>query len=184
PRGTADEEDGAVGHRRRPGPEGADRRHGASEVGLAQRRPYRLRDLPIARLEPTAELAHSVLVTEERDHSLVVGNRAFINLEALIEGDPYPWVDGRIDDPVSDDAVAIGPSRSNRPAQAMTKPRMQAVRDGDEARANLAGGGDHRSGPIGVRSDVARFGSRAEMDERMVAERVGELRIEGEPPDP
>ena len=85
---------------------------------------------------------------------------------------------------MGDDAVAVGRSRSKRPSQAMTKRGAQAVGYGNEASPNLAGRGDHRRHAIGVRSDIARFGLRAELDPRMLAQRVGQARIEGEPADP
>src|ERR1700686_1529266 len=85
PRRITDQKDAAVSHRLRAVPKGTDRRYRTNEVGLAQPRPDRLRDRAVARLELTAELTHAVLVTEQRDHSLVVRNRTFIDFEASVE---------------------------------------------------------------------------------------------------
>src|ERR1700730_19293031 len=65
----------------------------------------------------------------------------------------------------------------------MTKRRAHAVGYGNEASSKLTGDANPRRHPIAVASDIARFGLRPELDLRVVSERVGQLRIEGEPPD-
>jgi hypothetical protein len=84
---------------------------------------------------------------------------------------------------VTDDAVAVRRSRSAGPAKAMARRRTQAIGDGNDTGSNFAGSRDDGRRPIGTRSDVMGFGVRAELDLRMVDERVGKLPIEGEAPD-
>src|SRR5207245_4324986 len=66
----------------------------------------------------------------------------------------------------------------------MTKRRTQAVGHGHDASPNLASRGNNSGHPIGGSPDLTRFGVRAELDLRMVADRVGQACVEGEPPDP
>src|SRR5438445_3043544 len=183
-RRIADQKDAALRNRRCAIPEGAYCRDGANEVGVAQGRAQRSGDLPVARLEAAAELAHAILIAEQSDHPLIAGNRAFVDLEAIIEGDPHPGIDGRVHRPVGDDAVAVGRPGPDRPAEPMSERRPEAVGHRNDARSNLAGCGDHARDAAVACFDIARFRLRTELDLRVVPERVDQSRIERESADP
>ena len=149
-----------------------------------QRRAQPLSDFPVARLQAAAKLTHAILVAEQRDHSLIARNRAFVDLEATVEGDPHPGIDGRVHRPVGNDAVAVGRPGPDRPSQPMAERRPEAVGHSNDASSNLARRSDHASATAVGRSDIARFRLRTELDARLVAERVDQARIERESADP
>src|SRR5207237_9664251 len=113
-------------------PERSGRGDRSDELRVAELGAERQHDLAIAGGQPPAEVRHSVLVTEEADHPLIAGDGALIDLEALVERDPDPGIDGPFDLPVGHDPVAMRRPRSDRPAEAVAKTGAQAVGDHDK----------------------------------------------------
>src|SRR3989442_7236955 len=114
---------------------------------------------------------------------MTAGPRALVDLEPRLDGDPDPGSDRRIHAPVGDDAEAVGRPGPDRPAEPMSKRRTEAVGDGNDASSNFGSRGDHRRAAIVAGPDIAGFGLRAELDVRIVAERLDQSRVEREPPD-
>src|SRR5207244_6717333 len=86
----AHQEDAILSDRGSLVPERADRGHRPDHFRISKLRAEGLDDLPVARFEPAAELAHALLITEQSDHPLVARDRALIDLQASIERDAHP----------------------------------------------------------------------------------------------
>ena len=111
---------------------------------VAERGPGLSNDLPVPRFQLTRKSAHARLVAEQTNHPLVVTDRAFVELEAVGEGDANPRVEWPVDLPVAHDPIPMRGPRADRPPQLVPKRRAQPVRHHDVPRAKLAGCRDHR----------------------------------------